>query len=271
VIGEPGSGKSAVVSAAASMLRKEKCEVIQLSVDRLPVDTADGLRDELRLTHRLPDLLENWPGTKQAYLFIDALDATRGGRGEVVFRSLIKEVMALPGNRWRVIASIRSFDLKLGEQFRDLFSGSPPDGAFKDNAFPDVRHINVPVWSDAEFNQLVSQAPTLATAISQGGRKLRDLAGVPFNTRLLADLLSTGLSASAFGEVKSQVELLAMYWGRRVTPLGNAADLCLRAALELMVTTHTLQADRLGVARAAPAALDKLFKANVLVPVVGDR
>ena len=271
VIGEPGSGKSAVVSAAASMLRKEKCEVIQLSVDRLPVDTADGLRDELRLTHQLPDLLENWPGTKQAYLFIDALDATRGGRGEVVFRSLIKEVMALPGNRWRVIASIRSFDLKLGEQFRDLFSGSPPDGAFKDNAFPDVRHINVPVWSDAEFNQLVSQAPTLATAISQGGRKLRDLAGVPFNTRLLADLLSTGLSASAFGEVKSQVELLAMYWGRRVTPLGNAADLCLRAALELMVTTHTLQADRLGVARAAPAALDELFKANVLVPVVGDR
>jgi hypothetical protein len=271
VIGEPGSGKSAIVSAAASALRKEKCEVIQLSVDRLPVDAADALRGELGLSHRLPDLLENWPGTKPAYLFIDALDATRGGRGEAVFRSLIKEVMALPGNRWRIIASIRSFDLKLGEQFRDLFSGSPPDSGFKDNAFPTVRHINVPVWSDAEFNQLLSQAPTLGTAIAQGGRKLRDLAGVPFNTRLLADLLSTGLSASAFGEVRSQVELLAMYWSRRVTPLGNAADLCLRAALELMVTTHTLQADRLAVARAAPTALDDLFKANVLVPVVGDR
>lgn len=271
VIGEPGSGKSAVVSAAASALRKEKCEVIQLSVDRLPVDTADALRGELGLSHRLPDLLENWPGTKPAYLFIDALDATRGGRGEAVFRSLIKEVMALPGDRWRVIASIRSFDLKLGEQFRDLFSGAPPDNNFKDNAFSSVRHINVPVWSDAEFAQLLSQAPTLATAIAQGGSKLRDLAGVPFNTRLLADLLSTGLSASAFGEVRSQVELLAMYWSRRVTPLANAADLCLRAALELMVTTHTLQADRLAVARAASSALDALFKANVLVLVVGDR
>ena len=271
VIGEPGSGKSAVMSAAASAFRKERCEVIQLSVDRLPVDTADGLRAELELSHRLPDILENWPGTEPAYLFIDALDATRGGRGEAVFRSLIKEAMALPGNRWRVIASIRSFDLKLGEQFRDLFSGAPPDDGFKDNSFSAVRHINVPVWSDAEFNQLLSQAPTLATAIAQGGEKLRDLAGVPFNTRLLADLLSTGLSASAFGEVRSQVELLAMYWSYRVTPLGNAADLCLRAALELMVTTHTLQADRLAVARAAPSALDALFKANVLVPVVGDR
>ena len=62
-----------------------------------------------------------------------------------------------------------------------------------------------------------------------------------------------------------------MYWGRRITPLGNAADVCLRAALELMVTTHTLQAERLAVARSAPSALDDLFKASVLVPVVGDR
>jgi len=271
VIGEPGSGKSAVVSAAASALREAKFDVVQFAVDRLPVDTADGLRGELGLTHRLPDLLENWPGTTAAYLLVDALDATRGGRGEAVFRSLIKDVMALPGNRWRVIASIRSFDLKLGEQFRDLFSGTPPNERFKDNAFPAVRHINVPVWSDAEFAQLLSQAKSLATAIAQGGKKLRDLAGVPFNTRLLADLLATGLSASAFGEVRSQVELLPMYWGRRVTPLGNAADVCLRAALELMVTTHTLQAERLTIASAGPAALDSLFKANVLVPVVGDR
>lgn len=271
VIGDPGSGKSAVVSAAASALRKEKREVIQLSVDRLPVGTADALQRELELSHRLTDVLDNWPGTKSAYLIIDALDATRGGSGEAVFRTLIREVMALPGGRWHVIASIRSFDLKLGEQFRELFNGTPPDSNFKDNAFSSVRHVNIPVWSNAEFAQLLSQARSLATAIEQGGSKLRDLAGVPFNTRLLAELLSTGVDASAFGEVKSQVELLAMYWAARVIPLGNAADLCLQAALELMVTTHTLQADRLGVARAGPAALDALFKANVLVPVVGDR
>jgi len=96
VIGEPGSGKSAVVSAAASVLRAAKADVIQFAVDRLPVETADGLRGEIGLTHRLADILENWPGTKPAYLFIDALDATRGGRGEAVFRSLIKDVMGLP-------------------------------------------------------------------------------------------------------------------------------------------------------------------------------
>ena len=43
VIGEPGSGKSAVVSAAASALREEKCEVIQFSVDRLASRYRRGL------------------------------------------------------------------------------------------------------------------------------------------------------------------------------------------------------------------------------------
>lgn len=271
VIGEPGSGKSAVVSAAAASLRAAKADVIQFAVDQLPVDTADGLRAEIGITHRLADVLENWPGTKTAYLFVDALDATRGGRGEAVFRSLIKDVMSLPGNRWRVVASIRSFDLKLGEQFRDLFNGTPANESFKDTAFPSVRHINVPVWSETEFETLLSKAKSLATAISQGGKKLRDLAAVPFNTRLLSDLLATGVSASAFDGVQSQVELLGIYWSRRVTPLGNAADVVLCAALEQMVTTHTLQAERVKVATSAPSALDGLFKANVLVPVIGDR
>jgi hypothetical protein len=271
VIGEPGSGKSAVVSAAASTLRTAQADVIQFAVDRLPVETADGLRAEIGLKHRLADILENWPSTKPAYLFIDALDATRGGRGEAVFRSLIKDVMGLPSRRWRVIASIRSFDLKVGEQFRELFSGAPADNAFKDNAFPTVRHINVPSWSEAEFEDLLTRAESLATAIAQGGAKLRDLAGVPFNSRLLADLLSTGVPATAFGAVGSQVELLAIYWARRVAPLGNAADVCLRATVELMVRSHTLQAERLQVATTAPSALDALFKANVLVPVIADR
>lgn len=271
IIGEPGSGKSAVVSAAAAALRASNADVIQFAVDDLPVETPDGLRGQIGLTHRLPDILENWPGTKPAYLFVDALDATRGGKGEAVFRTLIKEVMALPGKRWRVVASIRSFDLKLGEHFRDLFCGAPADESFKDNAFPSVRHINVPIWSQAEFDDLLSKAKSLAIAITQGGLKLRDLAAVPFNTRLLAELLATGVSAAAFDGVKSQVELLAIYWSRRVTPLGNGADVCLSAALEQMVTTHTLQAERLPIAAKAPAALDGFFKANVLLPVFGDR
>jgi hypothetical protein len=102
IIGDPGAGKSAVVNAAAGMLRAAKFDVIQLAVDRLQVDTSDGLRSAVGLAHPLLTVLENWPGINPAFLFIDALDATRGGSGEAVFRNLICDVMALPSKRWRV-------------------------------------------------------------------------------------------------------------------------------------------------------------------------
>jgi hypothetical protein len=33
---------------------------------------------------------------------------------EAVFRALIAEVLDMPDSRWRIVASIRSFDLRLG-------------------------------------------------------------------------------------------------------------------------------------------------------------
>ncbi|MBR1201835.1 MULTISPECIES: ATP-binding protein [unclassified Bradyrhizobium] len=159
LVGEPGAGKSAVVSAAAEHLRASGNEVIELAVDHLLVESLDELRITLELEHGVREVLENWPGAGPAFLFIDALDATRGGRSEAVFRSLIAEVLELPGHRWRVIASIRTFDLKLGEQFKNLFEGRPPSARYVDPAFPRVRHLHVPRWSDDELNQLNTGRP----------------------------------------------------------------------------------------------------------------
>ena len=58
-------------------------------------------------------MLEAWDGPTDGWLIIDALDATRGGKGEGAFRTLIERVLSLKG-RWKVIASIRTFDLRMG-------------------------------------------------------------------------------------------------------------------------------------------------------------
>jgi hypothetical protein len=263
IIGDPGAGKSAVVNAAAAMLKAAKFDVIQLAVDRLQVDTSDGLRSAVGLTHPLLTVLENWPGINPAFLFIDALDATRGGSGEAVFRNLISEVTALPAKRWRVVASIRSFDLRLGEQFRELFEGAPADITFSDPAFSNVRHISVPRWSPTELATLLKKAPSLATAIDTGGDKLRDLALIPFNTRLLAELISSGISADAFGMVGSQIELLSLYWRKRVVGIGSGAEVCLRAVVAEMVKGRTLQSPKITAAAANANALDRLMEGNV--------
>ena len=90
IIGEPGSGKSAVESAAASKLRAEKCEVIQFAVDRLPVDTAEGLRAELDLAHRIPRCLRTGRVTS-----LDTCSSTRlmlpvAGAAKLSFAHLLK-------------------------------------------------------------------------------------------------------------------------------------------------------------------------------------
>ena len=229
------------------------------------------MSNALGLEHGLRDVLENWPGSEPAFLFIDALDATRGGRSEAVFRALIAEVLDMPGSRWRVVASIRSFDLRPGEQFKSLFAGKPPWAQYLDPAFPNVRHIHVPRWSDAELAQVLEKAPTIATAIERAGDRLRDLARVPFNTRLLADLISGGLSAEAFGEVSQQVQLLKLYWQHRVEQYGSGAELCLRTAVAQMVANRSLQANRLDVAQADATAFDNLRRSNVLITVSNDR
>lgn len=271
LVGEPGAGKSAVISTIAARFRKEGREVLELAVDRLPVESPEGLQNQLGLDHSILGVLENWPGNGPAYMFIDALDATRGGQSTSIFRWLIAEILKFPGGRWRIVASIRSFDLRMGQQLADLFPGEPPNSLYSDPVFRSVRHIHIPPWEDRELTELMEQAPSLAKAVQVGGPRLFDLARMPFNTRLLADLLSGGMFPDEFRDVDSQARLLDRYWAYRVRKHGTSAEVCLGRVVDLMVANGSLQANRLSAAKTSPDALDKLLKENVLMAVSGDR
>ena len=257
VVGEPGSGKSAVINAAATKLKSSGGDVIELSVDRL---SAESFAD-LGLEHPLNDVLRNWPGDGPAYLLIDALDATRRGDDDAKFRTLIEDVLSFETRTWSVIASIRTFDLRQGVQFKRLFPGSPPVQRFSDPSFANVAHILVPAWTPEEFAELLRNAPALSEAINTGGQRMRELACVPFNTRLIAELIAGG--ATDFGEVRSQVQLLRLYWENRVGKYGTAAERCLQATVAQMVESRRLRARKLDV-QCPDAALDALLEENVL-------
>ena len=84
------------------------------------------------------------------------------------------------------------------------------------------------------FRSYSKEAPTLATAIDAGGERLRELALVPFNTRLLADLITSGLAPIASEEIQSQVQLLNSLLGQsRRSAMGPALSLCLQSAVSL--------------------------------------
>jgi len=264
LIGEPGAGKSAVINALGRNLRSQGHDVIELAVDRFSVESLEGLSNALGLHHNLLDVLKAWDGPGPAFVLLDALDAGRGGSAETVFKRLIEAVIEL-GGRWTVLASIRTFDLRLGHNFRALFKGTPPDLALRSADFPVVRHIQVPPWSDQEFDELLGLSPRLAEVLRGSPAKLRELAMVPFNTRLLADLVAAGAVSRDFRAVDSQLALLDLYWERRVEHHGSAAEVCLRTVVAEMVERRTLRAPRLTVAAQNPNILDALVGEGVLV------
>ncbi len=269
LIGEPGAGKSAVINALARELRNHG-DVVELAVDRYSVQDLVGLKNELNLEHDLVKVLEAWDGPSGGWLVVDALDATRGGQGEGAFRTLIERVLALKG-RWKVIASIWTFDLRMGVRFRELFAGRPANPDYQDAAFPTVRHLVVPHWSEDEFEQVLNQAPELRTALDGTPTKLQQLALVPFNTRLIGELLRTGMGAAALRDLANQAGLLRLYWEHRVTPLGSRADACLRLVVETMVNSRALRTQTHVIAATSPDALDALLLKGVLAKVENER
>jgi hypothetical protein len=49
---------------------------------------------------------------------------------------------------------------------------------------------------------------------------LREIAQVPFNTQLLAEVISLGASDEELGSIRNQTDLLKKYWDHRIAPLG---------------------------------------------------
>jgi len=270
IVGEPGAGKSGVLNALARELRKEGHDVLEMAVDRHSVETLEGLKNELGLEHGLVETLDAWDGTGPGWLIIDALDATRGGKGEGVFRSLIERIMERKG-RWRVIASIRTFDLRMGQQYRTLFKGAPPVAQYQAQGFQTVRHVQVPSWSSTEFQQLLGQTPALQAALKHAPHALRDLAAVPFNTRLLCELIKDGLVTADFSHIASQAALLEIYWDHRVNDLGAPTKACIHRMVHEMVEGRVLRAAFSTAAGSEPTAVDALKRQGVLVSINGDR
>lgn len=270
IVGEPGSGKSGVLNALARDLRARGKDVLELAVDRFSVETLEGLKQELRLDHPLLEVLDAWDGEDDGWVIIDALDATRGGKGEGVFRTVIDKVLERNG-RWKEIASIRTFDLRMGQQFRALFQGAPPVEGLQEPGFSGVRHVRVPTWSAAEFDRLLQSAPRLSSALANASSTLRDLAAVPFNTRLLSDLVKDGLVTVDFSHVASQAELLQLYWDHRVEQLGMPARLCVKRIVDAMVTARALRAPIDVASGNDPATIDALSREGVIIAVDNDR
>ena len=267
VVGEPGAGKSGSLHELVEALDSAGRDYVFFAVDHLASRSLGELRQELGLEHELLEVLRSWPGQQPAFLVIDALDAARADTAGNMIRELIRRVIE-ESRRWRVVVSIRKYDLRYGVEIQQLFSGDPPTG-FRDPEFQHVRHLNIPQLSDEELEQIGSKSPQIKLLIEKAPEKFLELLRVAFNLRLLAELLNTGINVDELTSIRTQGELLDWYWQYRVIrsdDLGDAREVVLRQVCEAMVEKRTLRVHRSVVARPdTSTVLNDLLSTHVLI------
>lgn len=270
ITGDPGVGKSASVFELVSSLENEGRDVLVFAADALDANSLGQLRDELGLEHELADVLRNWPGAESGTLVVDGLDAARGEGTQDALLDLIAATL-VTAKRWNVVASVRRFDLRYNHKLKQLFSAEPilvlPEG-FTSIEFEGIRHLIVPDLSDDELAQLVELAPALGTFLEAAPKDLRDLARVPFNLRLLAELVRLDVDPAELEPITTQVQLLDKYWEHRVIGSdrdGDARRHLIAEVVREMVANRRLQANRRTVVGAdSGSALNHLLSEHVL-------
>jgi hypothetical protein len=271
VIGDPGSGKSALLQRAAEALALQGHDVIFFDAAGLDLGSNVELKQDLRISHDLDEIFLKWSGEQPGYLFVDSLDSARTGKGAESLRSLISRI-ASEGGRWNVVASIRQYDLRydvaLQRHFNKLRTAQIP----AQHTAPEferlgINHIYVGPLLNAELDAAKAQSPALAAVMGQSPPEFIELLRNPLSLSLVAELLAT-TAQHALVELRTQLELLDLWWKQRVlADSGDQLERILRSASTAMLKSRSLFARRDQI-----ADVDYALKQHLLSEYVdGDR
>jgi hypothetical protein len=271
IVGPPGAGKSGVLHDLAVDLGRLGNDVVCMAVDRLELSSAGRLREEIGLSAPLVDVLRHWDGKKAGYLIIDAFDAARGDTAAGTLLDLIQQTQLL--SRWKVIVTVRKYDLRYSPRLRKLFPSnglSSVGQVQQDSEFSFVSHIKVDAFTPNEFKNCCAEWDALGQLAAVATDSLVELLHTPFNLRLAAELLDSGRRPEDFAGLYGQTGLLKAYWELRVESSRGSEqrERVLRQCVDLMVVTRRLRTERQTVTASADA-LEELLKSNVLVRMAG--
>ena len=222
VTGDPGAGKTVAVYHLARTLLGAGEEVAFLPVGSIKAGSLGELANELGLGHSLYDVLAQWnPGTPKT-LILDSLDAARGDGQPDLWRQVIEHV-ATKLSDWRIVATVRSWDLHNSHHLRRQFSNAT---------------IVVGDLDDTELAAAAAGWPELDTLVADAPDAFRALIHNAYSLRLAADLLLAGTPLGTLERLNSKLDLLDSYWELRVTSgVGGGA----RQVVASAVSRHTLE------------------------------
>lgn len=271
IVGEAGIGKTGVLSCVLDDGRFGSADrvVVALAAEELEAHSARQLATELGLSRPMHEILADWP-TDAGLLVIDGIDAAKDDATRQTLIELVEKT-AQDESGFRVLASMRTFDARNSVRLRRAFATplavAAPGYNLRDLA--GIAHFAVPALTVDELAQVSAQAPAVERLLRDAPPGLWRLAAVPFNLRLLVELLTaTGLSAEELQQFDTQSRLLEAYWGERVlTPAVQSDDreFVLRKATERMAADRRLYVARSFLQAERNESLQGLLHDGVLV------
>ncbi len=179
VVGGPGAGKSWLLQQFAERHTKAGDAVLLLLAEEHNyVESQRQLEESLKIQAGIIQTLKAYPGARK-FLIIDSLDSLRAEASQRVFRDLIRQVHRdLPD--WKVIASIRSFDVKESIELQKLFAGKAADVG--DDSNMTARHLVVSGFDDNELVEAIQQDARLLSVFSSASAELREIRKYSFSS-----------------------------------------------------------------------------------------
>jgi hypothetical protein len=216
ITGEPGCGKSGLIHQLVEALQKDGLPVVLLLAEEIFGRDWKASANLPGFVHALDEVLANWPDGARGFLITDALDAVRDVETQKMLRHLLRDVQEGQSG-WRVIASVREYDLQFGRELREAFPGTGVAG-HASNDFAGVAHFYLARLSETELDGLTSQRAEIRPFI-ESARNSAKSGGIhrsPFYLRLAAELLCDGEKPLRLADWNSPAVLLRKFWEARI-------------------------------------------------------
>lgn len=276
VLGHPGAGKTHTVSGFCRGLLDEDRPCLYIPVDKLGIETVGELSQSLGIPADILAYLARERRASQespGFFVVDGFDAARSDKTQRQLLGLIQQIANRLSATWRVIVSVRTYDASKSVDLLRLFPATEQVAATPAGfqlAGVGCRHFHVPLLTDEEVDAAAKTIPGLPSILSNASSDFRVLTRTPFNIWLLEQLLSDLALVEELSTVRSEIELLSMFWRERVDKGSHAESRCLLVSriAEKMVAEHSLSCRKDEVFEFAhEAAWHDLLSARVLEEV----
>ncbi len=240
VIGSPGVGKTYLLKELHQHLKSSEVPYLLLPLDQLGNGTNETLRQELSYKGDLIEKLKSVPvSDDKAILLFDAFDAARDEETRNRFLKLIRSAVYKLKESWNIIVTVRTYDATKSQELLDLF-GNRDDTALTQDANDKIlcRHFTIPPFDENEVLQALEQIDCPRKIYDESTSDFKRILAKPFNLWLLEKILKSVPKAPDFSQIRSEVQLLGLFWRRRIE--NESKELILRRISYRMVKERLL-------------------------------